>query len=95
MAVTRVYVPRVSHPPTLTSPRDPPRVAGSSGPGSYQITASALGPGACEILCSPFNSEVSFPPQSYGTPEIKPCWLSKPMVLGAHLPGAGRPGWGA
>ena len=28
-------------------------------PGSFQITASALGPGACEILCAPFKSGVS------------------------------------
>ena len=35
---------------------DPPRSAGGSDAGSFQITASVLGPGACKILCAPFNS---------------------------------------
>ena len=40
------------------SPRDSPRSAGRSDPGSFQITASALGPGACEILRASFKAEV-------------------------------------
>ena len=35
------------------------RLAGESGLGSFQITASALGPRACEIWCVPFKSGVS------------------------------------
>ena len=42
------------------SPGDCLRPAGGSGPRFYQIIAFALGPGACEILCVPFKSEVFF-----------------------------------
>ena len=41
------------------SPGASPTSAGGSDPGSFQITASALGPGVCEILCSHFKSGVS------------------------------------
>lgn len=61
MASASVCVPTVSHCyaaiPAL--PQDSPRPAGRSGPGCYQITALALGPNACEILCVPLQSEVS------------------------------------
>ena len=50
-----VHVPRV--PPA--SPGGSPRLASRSDPGSLQITASALGSEACEILCAPFKSCVS------------------------------------
>ena len=43
-------------PPHPTSPRDCPRPASGSGPGSYEVTAFALGPGAREILYNPFKS---------------------------------------
>ena len=36
-----------------------PRSAGGSDPGSFHITASALGPRACEILSAPFKCGVS------------------------------------
>ena len=36
-----------------------PRSASGSNPGSFQITASALGLGVCEILHMPFKSRVS------------------------------------
>ena len=35
---------------TPASPGDSPRSAGRSDPGSFQITTSALGPGACDIF---------------------------------------------
>ena len=44
------------------SPGDPPRPADRSGWGSYEITAFALGPGVCQILCVLFKSEVSISP---------------------------------
>ena len=69
-----------------------PRPAGRFDSDSYQVTAFALSPGACKILCVPFKSEVVFPTV---LPEIKPSWPSKPNDLGASLPGAGPPGWGA
>ena len=65
MSATSVPVPKVSHsqlPPSPASPVDPPILAGRSGPSSYQITAFALGPGVCVILCAPFKSEVSISP---------------------------------
>ena len=34
-------------------------------------------------------------PESSGTPEIEPCWNSKPKILGIHLPIVGPLGWGA
>ena len=71
-----------------------PRSASGSDPGSFQITASALGLGACEILCAPFKNGISFL-QPSGSPEISPDGLSKPNVLGVHLPSAGPLGWGA
>ena len=63
------------------SPRDLSRSAGRSDPGSFQIAASALGPGACEILCTPFTSGLSIShsplvdPQSFPTPWGEPVWL--------------------
>ena len=34
-------------------------------------------------------------PQSSDSPQHKPCWFSKPDVLGAHRPSAGPAGWEA
>lgn len=41
------------------SPGDSPRSADGSDLGSFQIAASVLGPGTCEILCATFKSGVS------------------------------------
>ena len=62
-----------------------PRSVSGSDPGLFQITAFVLEFGVCEILCAPCES---------GVP-AKPCLLSKPDALGAPLPKAGAPGWGA
>ena len=59
--------------------------------GFFQITASALGLGACEILHVPFKREVCFLHPS-ASPICKPHWTSKPDVLGAL---AAPLGWGA
>ena len=58
---TCVHIPRgsYSHPPA--SPGDPPRPAGKSGPGSYEVTAFALGPSVRETLCVSPKSGVCFP----------------------------------
>ena len=48
--------------PTTSSPGDPPRRAGRSGGGAYEVTAHALCPGACETLCAPFKHGVSVSP---------------------------------
>ena len=59
------------------SPGDFPSSAGRSDPGSFQITASAWGPGACEILCAPFKSSVSL-----DLPEVSPTSLQSQMFWG-------------
>lgn len=58
------------------------RSTGWSDPGSYQMTASAWGPGMCEILCAAFNIEVSIPPPFSGTPRSKCSQISEPNDLG-------------
>ena len=47
-----------------------PRSAGGSDPGSFQITSSALGPGACEILCASFESRVSISYSPLALPKV-------------------------
>ena len=72
----------------LLSPGDSLGSAGRSDPGSFQIPASALGPGAREILCAPFTSGLSVShsplvvlkvgptdPQGFLTPWGEPVWL--------------------
>lgn len=72
----------------LLSPGDSLGSAGRSDPGSFQIPASALGPGAREILCAPFTSGLSIShsplvvlkvgptdPQGFLTPWGEPVWL--------------------
>ena len=54
-------------------PGGPRRSAVESDSGSFQITASALGPRACEILCAPFRSGVCFP-QPSGSLRSKSHW---------------------
>ena len=97
MTDTSVYAPRASHshPRPPTSPGGSPRPKGRSGPGSYQITAFALGPSMCEILHAPFNCEVSTSPGPLGLPKLSRRWPSKTHALGACLPSSGPPGWGA
>ena len=65
---------------------DSPRSAGGSDPGSFQITASALAPWACEILCASFKKKDCYFLQPSECPECKPHWPSKSNVLGIHLP---------
>ena len=42
-----------------STPGGSPRSSGGSDPGSFQVTASALDPGAGEILCVTFTNRVS------------------------------------
>ena len=49
------------------SPGGSSRSASGSDPGTFQITASAWGLGACEILCAPFKSRI--------------CLFSHPVLL--------------
>lgn len=57
-------------------PGGPRRSAVESDSGSFQITASALGPRACEILCAPSRSEVCFPHPT-GSLRSKSHWPSR------------------
>ena len=57
-------------------PGGPRRSAVESDSGSFQITASALGPRACEIFCAPFRSGVCFP-QPTGSLRSKSHWPSR------------------
>ena len=66
------------------SPGDSPRSAGGSDPDSIQLTASALRPGACEILCVPFKNGVYFP-QPSGLPKVNPISLQQ-MFWGLIFP---------
>ena len=70
------YDPREAQLPPA-SPADPPRLAGSSGPGISEVTACALGSGMCQTYCVTSKSRVSGFPQA-----IKPHWPSKPNALG-------------
>lgn len=90
--VTQCLCPRAKA-GCLSSPGDSLGSAGRSDPGSFQITASALGPGACEILCTPFTSGLSIShspladPQSFPTPWGEPVWLCFFSHLWVTLPG--------
>ena len=76
------------------SPGGSPRSEDGSDTGSFQITASALGPRECEILCAPFKSGVSISHSPLGLQKVSPAGLQS-QILGTRLPGAGPLGWGA
>ena len=69
----------------LASLGDSPRSAGGSDPGSFHITPSALGPGACEILSVPFKSGVYFP-QPLGLQKVSPAGFQSQMSWGLVFP---------
>ena len=71
--------------PPPASLGDSPRPAGRSGPGSCQITAFALGPGVCEILCEPFKSKVSISPNPLGLLKLSLTGLQSQMLWGFIL----------
>ena len=58
------------------------RSASASDPGSFQLTASALGPGACEILCVPFKSGVYISYSPLAFPKISPSGPQSHTFLG-------------
>ena len=77
---------------------DHPRPAGRQGPGFYQITAFALGPGACEILCIPFRSEVSIVPSPAELLQLSPVGKDKcsgGSSSGCQTPRLGGLTWGS
>ena len=63
----------------LAPPRDSPRPAGRCSPGSYQITAFALGPSVHEILCVLLKSEACMSPGFLGLVFLMPDpWPGEP-----------------
>lgn len=74
--------------------RGSPRLAGVADPHFLRIIASALGPRACKICMCTFKSGLFIPHSSYLSWKLSP-QSSKPSVLGACLPCAGRLHWGA
>ena len=81
-SATSVLVPTVSHSHTPASPGDPPRPAGRSGPGSYEVTAFSLGPCEHKTLCAPSKSGVSL-----SLSPVEPLWssLQSQMLWGLLL----------
>ena len=82
VAATSVCNPRVSsrcHPASLGGS---PRSAGGSDPGSFQITASVLGPRACKMLCAPFKSGVSISHSPLALLKASPSDLHSQMFWG-------------
>ena len=85
MADASVYVSRVRSSCVLPL-WESLKPADESNPDSFQITASALGFRACEILCASFKKKDCYFLQPSECPECKPHWPSKSNVLGIHLP---------
>lgn len=69
-----------------------PRTLGESDPGSFQMTTTALGTRACEILWVPFKSGGSISQSPLALLKISPAGLSKSNILGVCLPTVGSPG---
>ena len=69
--------------------------AGGSDPTSFQITASALGLGVCEILCVPFKSGVSISHSLLALLKVSPTGLQSQtfwgLVFSVQDPRAGEP----
>ena len=53
---------------------------------SFQISASALNPRACEILCAFIKSGVSFSHSTQGIPTVSPSGLQVQMFRGFVFP---------
>ena len=74
------------------------RSASRPNPGSYQITASALGPGAGEVLCALLESGVTISLSPLGLLKVSPTGLQSQMLWGLIFPvldsWAGEPNMG-
>ena len=72
---------------------------GLSDPGSFQITASILGPRVYEILCAPFMSVVSLSASPLGLPKASPAGLQNQTFWGSsswhRTPQLRSPMWGS
>ena len=63
-----------------------PGSVGGSDPGSFQITASSLCLGGCEILCAPFKSGDSISYSPLALPKVSPVGLQSEKFQGLILP---------
>ena len=63
-----------------------PRSADGSDLGSFQITAFALDPGACEILCAPFKNGVSIYHNSLGVLKLSSAGFQSQTFWGHSFP---------
>ena len=63
-----------------TTPGNLPRSVGGSDPGSFQITASALGATVYTILCVPFKSGVSISHSPQGLLKESPTSLQSQIL---------------
>ena len=79
MSGPSVFLPKISH-SLIALLQETARPAGRSGPTSYQMTALALVPGVCGILCAPFNSKVSTSPSPVELMQLSPTGLQKQML---------------
>ena len=82
MSASSVLCPQGEPQPPFAPPGDSPRPAGRCSPGSYQITAFALGPSAHEILCV-LKVRSVFPPVFWG------------LSFWCQIPGLGSLTWGS
>ena len=73
---------------------DSPMSVSGSDPGSFQITVSALGLGACKILCKPFKNGVSLSHNPLALPKVSPNDFQRQMFWGlfflVQVPRAGE-----
>ena len=67
------------------SPGDTSWPAGRSGPGSWEVTAFALGSGACEILCALFKCGLSVSPSPVEVLQLSPTGLQREITWGFPL----------
>lgn len=79
------------------SPGSSSRSAGGSDLDYFQINASSLGLGSCEILCASFNSAVSISHSSLALPKVSSPGLQRQMfgelILLRHVPELQSPRW--
>lgn len=77
--------------------RSSSRSAGGSDLDYFQINASSLGLGSCEILCASFNSAVSISHSSLALPKVSSPGLQRQMfgelILLRHVPELQSPRW--
>ena len=88
MSAPSVYVSRwaTGCSPGPVSLGYPPRPASRSGSGTYEIAAFAFSPGAREILCALFKSEVSISPNSVELLQLSPTGLQSQIFWGLFVP---------